>query len=203
MSKPSIPPATASTVQHRPLAPVIAHWVTVALLLVAVGTIFAREFIDATSLRKDLLMVHQQAGLLVLGVVVLRLVLRLATRTPERPLAGSVAQQWAARAVHFLLYAAVIALPVLGWAAVGARGEKLVWLGVTLPSWVSERDLDVADELLERHQAAAWALLALFLVHVGAALWHHFVVRDDVLTSMSPWRRRITHRTSTPREERP
>jgi cytochrome b561 len=51
-------------------------------------------------------------------------------------------------------------------------------------------DEDLADRLQDLHVDAAWALLALVCLHIGAALWHHFVLRDGVLRRMLPARRR-------------
>lgn len=189
MSHSSPPFARVKPVLARPLSLVLAHWATAALLLTAVITVLLRECVEGDAVRKALLALHQQVGLLVLVVIVLRVLMRLRIGSLASLGDQPAWQRWAAAAVHGLLYCAALALPLLGWAASNARGETLSWLSITLPHWVAERDLDLADELIERHQAVAWALLALVLAHAGAALWHHFVVRDDVLIQMWPWRR--------------
>lgn len=181
----------------RPLSMVLAHWTTVLLVLAAVFVVLLRESSDGDVTRKALLLLHQQLGLSVLAIVLVRIFLHLLPKRPEpqRPSAFApmdptpLWQRLAAAVVHGLLYAAVLALPLFGWAAGNARGDALSWLGLPLPRWVAERDLDLADELIERHQAVAWVLLALVVAHAGAALWHHVVLRDDVLVRMLPWRR--------------
>ena len=58
----------------------------------------------------------------------------------------------------------------------------------TLPALVAS-DEDLADTLTTWHQDVAWVLLAFITLHAGAALWHHFVLRDRTLRMMLPKRR--------------
>jgi cytochrome b561 len=71
----------------------------------------------------------------------------------------------------------------------GAAGQDVHFFGLTLPALVGE-DEDLADRLQAWHVDAAWALLVLVTLHLAAALWHHFVVRDHTLRMMLPGRRR-------------
>jgi hypothetical protein len=80
-------------------------------------------------------------------------------------------------------------LPLLGWALSNAEGKPVHLFGLTLPALVSA-DEDLADTLQAWHLNAAWVLLGLVSLHVAAALWHHFVLRDEVLRRMLPKRRR-------------
>jgi len=182
----------------RPVSLVIAHWTTALLLTVAAGTFLARECVEATSARAVLLAVHEQAGMWVLVTVLLRLVLRL--QSSPAPSSNDAAwQRGIAAAVHGLLYLATLSMPLLGWAAAQARGEAIRLLGVPLPTWIRSRDLDLADDLIERHGLVAWALLALVLLHVAAALWHHFVLHDGLLRRMWPWGAVAKTKSSTTR----
>jgi cytochrome b561 len=78
---------------------------------------------------------------------------------------------------------------LLGWALSNAQDRPVHLFGLTLPALVGA-DEDLADMLQTWHVDAAWVLLALALMHAVAALWHHFVVRDDVLRAMLPNRQR-------------
>ena len=93
----------------------------------------------------------------------------------------------AAWLTHAALYAALLALPLLGWALSDAAGKPPHLFGLALPALVAEDD-DLADRLLAWHQDLAWVLLALVSLHIAAALWHHFIRRDDVLRAMWPAR---------------
>jgi cytochrome b561 len=94
--------------------------------------------------------------------------------------------RWVALMTHLALYAFLIALPLLGWAATSAKGVTLRLFALApLPGLVAP-DPDLADALVDYHMWGAWALLALVAAHAFAALWHHFVRRDGVLAAMLP-----------------
>ena len=69
-----------------------------------------------------------------------------------------------------------------------AQGKPVDLLGATLPALVGP-DEDLADKLQIWHVDVAWVLLGLISLHIAAALWHHFVLRDRVLRMMLPKRR--------------
>jgi cytochrome b561 len=171
----------------RPRALVVLHWLTVLVLLLAASVILARELVSAKPPRAWLLDIHRHLGLCVLLLFALRVALRLHWRR----LPAVVWLAWPMRAaavlMHAALYASILALPLLGWALSSAADKPVHFLGLALPSLV-QPDLDLADQLLVWHQNAAWALLALATLHVAAALWHHFVLRDAVLRAMWPGR---------------
>ena len=84
-----------------------------------------------------------------------------------------------------------MALPVVGWVLTSAHGISLNLFGVVhLPQLVAA-DSELADTLSDYHVWLSWVLLALVVMHVGAALWHHFVRRDAVLKAMLPGRSRM------------
>ncbi|HEV3240204.1 MAG TPA: cytochrome b [Casimicrobiaceae bacterium] len=96
---------------------------------------------------------------------------------------------WQVRAavvVHWLLYALLLVIPVSGWLYSSASGVQVVYLGlVPLPDLVL-RDKSLAGLLQATHVALNFTLLSLVLMHAAAALKHHFVDRDAVLTRMLP-----------------
>jgi cytochrome b561 len=123
-------------------------------------------------------------GLLVLGLGVARVLLRLRLGKLPGGGGGLVARALAGL-THAGLYALLFALPLLGWASINAAGRTVDLFGWPLPALVGA-DEDLGDALLAWHVNAAWALLALGVMHAAAALWHHFVLRDSVLSAMLP-----------------
>src|SRR6266566_2373948 len=143
------------------------HWVMAALILaqIALGLTAASWRLSPTKV--ELFFWHKSTGMLILALVALRLLWRLANPTPLLPPGMAAWERAAARLSHLLLYALMIALPV-----------------IVAP------DEPTADLVAWVHGGLA-ALLALVLVaHIGAALRHHFVKRDTVLERMLPgaWR---------------
>ncbi len=91
----------------------------------------------------------------------------------------------AAKASHFVLYALMFALPLVGWAMLSAARYPIVLFGaLQLPPILPQNEALYAS-LRETHTALAFLLFALFLAHLGAALFHALIRRDDVLGSMA------------------
>jgi superoxide oxidase len=161
------------------------HWSTVAAVVIAVVAIYLRDVTEDKPLRQLLLVTHRQLGLLILIGVPVRILVRYwlgsAHASVRRSLAG-----WATLACHVALCVLLAGVAVIGWTATSAKNTPLQLLGVIpLPS-LTEPDPDVADTLLDYHQLGAWTLLALAGLHALAALWHHYYLRDTVLTAMLP-----------------
>ncbi|NKJ20399.1 cytochrome b561 [Dyella sp. SG609] len=173
---------------RRPRGMAILHWGTVLLLIAAAAFALIRDEVAGRVARQWLLEGHRHTGLLVLLLAVLRIGLRLRHgRLPQA--VHSRVIRIAAWLTHAALYLILLALPLVGWALSNAEGKPVTLFGAALPALVAD-DEDLADALLVWHQDIAWALLALVLLHIGAALYHHFVRRDDVLRAMWPWRSR-------------
>ena len=131
---------------------------------------------------------HKWAGVVLLALSLVRLLWRLVSRPPALPPAVRAAMpQWQQRAhgaTHWGLYGLFFAVPLLGWAYSSASGFPLVVFGVwPLPDWVPVNE-SLADALKPAHRYAAYALAALMLLHVGAALKHHLVDQDGLLGRM-------------------
>ena len=121
---------------------------------------------------------HLATGAALIAAMVARVVWRLTHRPPAgdlSPLLDTVS-----RVTHFLLYAVLIAVPVLGWANASSRGWTVKLLGtLDLPALASTGS-SVGHAMGDVHSVLAWVLLALIGMHVGAALFHRFVLKDKV-----------------------
>lgn len=182
-----VPSATSTrTVSGHPTLTKAIHWATVAAIVIAVAVMFVRDATEDRELRQFLLSMHRQLGLLVLLAAGVRIAIRLRRGLADHAPGMAVFMRWAAKAAHVLMYGVLIALPLLGWALTSAHGISLTFLGsVPLPKLV-EADSDLADTLTDYHVWLAWGLLALVVMHVLAAAWHHFIRRDTVLQAMLP-----------------
>lgn len=169
----------------------LLHW-TVALLALAtlaIGINFALFGFEGTLARygqpttNTLYTSHKTMGVLILALMCARLALRWRRGKPAyaRPL--SEFERVASMAVHHLIYALLFLVPVLGWLATGAGGYPVEFFGWRLPPILS-KDEALSGVLFTLHGACAFLLLALVVVHVGAAFKHAIVDMDGVMDRM-------------------
>ena len=126
---------------------------------------------------------HKTVGICLLALVLLRLAWHRIS-PPPAPLPAPDWQRRAARASHLTLYALMVAVPLSGWAASSATGIDSVIFG----RWVLP-PIAPASEAVDRigfalHGALTKAMMALVILHAGAALWHHLSRRDATLRRM-------------------
>jgi len=160
------------------------HWLVAALILGQFALGWIADSWRRSPVKVDLFVWHKSLGILVLALVLLRLVWRLFDRTPALPAAMPLWERHAAAASHAMLYLLMLALPLSGWVINSAANFplKLFWL-VPLPPIVPPGK--AMQELAEAvHNGLFWGMVALLLLHVTAALRHHFVKRDAVLRRM-------------------
>ncbi len=167
------------------------HWAIVALILFQYAWAWRIDQVEGFRLRLELVTQHKTVGMLVLILAAARLLWRLFNRPPPLP---ETMRRWERRAAqlgHWALYGLMLAVPLSGWLYSSAAGYADFWWGpVNFPSLI-EANQSLEDRLHRLHQALAIALAAVAVIHLLAALRHHFINKDDVLRRMLPlWRTR-------------
>ena len=163
------------------------HWAVVILIIVQYVLANWADGLPLGSAKIAVLARHKSFGITILALVLLRLVWRWFNTVPPEPLAMPRWQKITARVSHIAMYALLLATPVVGWLMSSARNFPVSWFGlVTLPDFIAP-NRPAYDFLHEAHEFMALTLLALALLHVAAALKHHFVDRDNVLRRMLPF----------------
>lgn len=166
------------------------HWVIVVLVIVQFVLGITAHGLPISLERLILLARHKSIGITIFVLVVLRLIWRLYSKPPPLPSSPHPFSNTAARISHGLMYALLLAMPPVGWLLSSASHLTVAWFGVfSLPNLVGP-DKRLAQIMLLTHESMAWLLLATVTVHVLAALWHHFLLKDTVLLRMLPFTRR-------------
>ena len=171
------------------------HWLVAVLIVVNLGlglTMVDMPGITPTKLRY--FNWHKWVGVTVFGLVVLRIGWRLSHRPPALPDSMPRWERRAAAASHAGLYVLMFALPLSGYFYSLAAGFPVVYLGLLPLPVLIEPDPALKETLVVVHHLFAWAMLALLVVHVGAALKHRFVDHDDVLQRMLPHHPQVARR---------
>ena len=176
-------PASMPSPRYTPVA-VVLHWLVAAMILLSLCVGATMVELPLSPTRLKLYNWHKWAGIVILSLSLLRLGWRL-RHAPPASLPMPAWQARAAHAVHGLLLALCIAVPLLGWAYSSAAGFPVVVFGVLpLPDWVSP-DRALAETLKAWHGNLAGLLALLVALHVAAALKHHLVDHDGLLQRMT------------------
>ncbi len=159
------------------------HWLMAAMIL---ATLFiGAAMVGSLEQRAGLLDIHRPLGVAILLLALVRLANRLRHAPPPLPADLPRWQANAAHASHWLLYALMLAQPLVGWAMVSAGGYPVtVFRGWDLPA-ILPHDATSYGWLREAHGVLAWLLFATVLLHLAAALFHAWVRRDGVFSSMA------------------
>ena len=166
------------------------HWALFALVVLLYALTYGEEFYPRGDPAVDAIWrLHISFGLLLAAFVLWRVVLRGLRGTPSLPAEMSGLEQTAAKAGHIVLYGLLIAIPVLGIFLTWFRGDALSFFGqFAIPSQFTP-DRATARSIRELHELCANGILIAAGVHALAALYHHFVRRDLILTRMLPGNR--------------
>ncbi len=170
------------------------HWLIAAgiFVLIALGLAMTQLKLPASTMFR-LYQLHKSVGITVLLAVLARVAWRLGHPPPPLPAGLPAYERRAAGGTHLLLYVLMLFLPLTGWAMVSASPFNIPTVLFGVVPWPH---LPVVSTLAHKapveaafkaiHTYAAWALIALLALHTGAALRHHFVLRDGVLARMLP-----------------
>ena len=168
----------------------VLHWLVLGLLTVQfIGAQIMPEgedeAVQSAPAAGSLVDWHMSLGVLIALVIVVRLAWRATWTAPALPDALPAWQEKAARLTHVALYGLLLAIPFAGWAWASAKGWTVtLFHTLALPALLPSGTL---TELFgDLHALLANLMLAMVVLHVAAALWHQYVLRDNLLARM--WR---------------
>jgi cytochrome b561 len=126
-------------------------------------------------------------GMVVLMLLIARVLWRLTHRPPALVAGLPRWQVVAAHSVHVALYVLMLAVPLSGWLMSSALGFQVVLFGVLpIPDLIAV-DKVLGHTLKSVHELLNYGLLSVVIIHVGAALQHHFMLGDETLRRMLPF----------------
>ncbi|TBU96213.1 cytochrome b [Phytopseudomonas dryadis] len=159
------------------------HWLSAILVLSVLALPYGKDLFGALlGGSGGVFTLHKSLGLTILLLTIVRLLVRARQGAPQLLPADAVWQQRAAKAGHALLYLLMILMPLSGL-LFGKRPVELFWLVEIGPLPLSDTLRGAAKQF---HLIAQYLLFAMILGHAGMALWHHYRLRDGVLTAMLP-----------------
>lgn len=178
-------PLKSSPVRWGSVAQAI-HWLTALLVIASFPLGWYANSVERGQLERTLFDLHFQVGAAVLLLLLARIAWRTIDKAP-RPAALPPRVRLASKATHLLIYAALLAIIVSGYLIQVHMRPSLTFMGLEFPRpFEPGEDESVRAAAWYVHTYSWWLLAALVVIHAGAALWHHLVLRDDVLARMLP-----------------
>jgi cytochrome b561 len=165
----------------------IFHWLIAALIVTQFTLAYLADDLPLGAHKLALLARHKSFGMTVLMLAVLRLLWRLNNPPPPLPSGMTPLERTLARATHIAFYVLLFAMPLTGWLMSSAKNYSVSWFGVfTWPNLIAKNET-AFDLLRSTHHILSYALFAIAVLHILAALKHHFWNKDTVLLRMLPF----------------
>lgn len=163
------------------------HWLIALLIFAAFPLGLYMHDLPLSPTKLKLFSYHKWIGVTIFMLALIRLWWRARHPAPALPQTMQKWEKIAAHGTHHTVYLLLFIIPLSGWLMSSAKGFQTVWFGVIpLPDLVGKnKELGATLETL--HSFLNFTLLVLIVGHIVAALKHHFLVRDDILTRMLPW----------------
>lgn len=158
----------------------LLHWLTAVLVLfqIPAGLLIANFEMG------PLYGLHKSTGVLILILVIIRLAWRWTHPAPDLPADLPALQRLAARGTHWGLYALLVTQGLIGWIGTSAYPAPVPFFGLFEMPQIWWEDRQLSNRLMAAHLWIGILMAVLLVGHIGAALHHHFVRRDEILLRM-------------------
>jgi len=179
-------PNGSPPVQYTAVAKTL-HWLIAALIVTQFVLGWTADDLPIGLHKLALLAKHKSFGMTVLMLAVIRVVWRFRHPPPALPDGMTPIERLLAKATHWAFYGLIFVMPVSGWMMSSAKNYSVSWFGLfTWPNLISQSD-DAFVFLQSTHEILSWTLFGLAVLHILAALKHHFWNKDTVLVRMLPF----------------
>jgi cytochrome b561 len=161
------------------------HWFIFLLMVAIYSTMEFRSIFEKGSEPRELMKaIHFMLGASLLFLIVVRIATRIFSTTPEIVPSLKPQLKILSKLMHMALYILMIAMPISGWLMLNANGKVVPFFGLELPTLIAE-DKSLGRQLHDLHEIGATVGYVLIGLHTVAALFHHYVMKNNVLLRMS------------------
>lgn len=162
---------------------VILHWVLAVLIASLLGLGWYMMSIEDDPGSDWYFDIHKSFGIVVLGLVLLRIIWRTTHRPAPLPARLPAWQVRLSHVTEWLLYGCMFFMPVLGFLGASYSKSGVAFFGAPFPLWTLPNH-DTAELFFRLHSALAWVVVALIFIHAVGGLKHLFVDKDRVFQRM-------------------
>ncbi|CAM2934980.1 cytochrome b561 family protein [Legionella steigerwaltii] len=163
----------------------LLHWLI--FILIAAQFYFVWSLSDNSPLTPLYMMLHKSVGVTILVLGLLFYIWHIISIKPLPPENQPRWQYIISKLVHHLLFILIILMPIVGYIMTCSDGKPINFFGwFTIPCLITENE-QLGSIMFSTHETIAFIILALVGLHFLAALYHHFIRKDDVLKRMLPF----------------
>ena len=162
----------------------LLHWTIVVLIIAQFVIAWTMPDIGRGTVPAGLIARHLSVGTAILAVMLIRVAWRLTHSEPPPPVSLAPPLQLLSRATHIMLYALLVALPLLGWANASSRGWAVTLFGVIPLPPLTATGSPLGRALGDIHGTVAIVLLVVVGLHVLGAAFHLVILRDRTIQRM-------------------
>ncbi|MCU0728526.1 MAG: cytochrome b [Sphingopyxis sp.] len=161
----------------------VSRWLHWGMAILIIGNLAGGLLHDVNAAL--IMPIHKATGIGILALTMLRIVWRMAKPAPAWPTDMKMWEGALASFTHGLLYAFMLLVPLSGWVMSSASEYPISFFGLfDVPKFAIVRESTLWNVAHEGHELMGFALIALLVLHIGAALRHHFVLKDGILHRM-------------------
>lgn len=161
----------------------VLHWLVFFLVVGMLCLGFLLDDINDKPLHAKVVNIHKLIGLLILALMLFRALWAFSNPKPGLPLNTPSWQKYAERSVHWLIYLALIAMPISGWIMSVAAGYAPHLFDISFNLPIAKNKV-LGDRMYDTHVFLAYSIIVLVSIHVCAALYHYLIKKDSVLQRM-------------------
>lgn len=173
-----------NTRDHYGIVAKAFHWVIAIMIIILIAVGFTMHNMPSSPEKYELYAMHKSFGIVVLMLIVLRILWRFFNQIVEPPAGLPDTLKLAAKLGHFLLYMFMLLMPVSGVFMSYFGGHNIEVFGLFVIPAAIEKMPQISTLFYQLHVLGIWAFIFLIVVHILAALYHHFIRRDNVLIRM-------------------
>ncbi len=160
----------------------LLHWVIGTIVILNIIGGLAHDALEGVF---NVMPLHKAAGITVFALTVVRIVWRLIHPAPPLPSDMKGWERTASHATHAAFYLLLILVPLTGWIMTSAGSRPLEWFGLfPIPKFNVAKGDAIVGISSEGHEILGLLFGALAIIHIAAALRHHFILKDNVLRRM-------------------
>ena len=165
----------------------LLHWTVGVTIIALLALGLYMVGMDHSDTRMQLYGLHKAVGVLVLGVMIIRVFWRIASQYPKSLATHKKWEKVLSKIVHGVLYVMAFSMPLSGWAMSSSYGYPVSMFGLFELPLLIEKDVLLGEDLALIHEIGGYALIAIIVLHVLGALKHHIIDKDNTIKRMLPF----------------